>query len=140
MGAEIYVPKIASALEKMFAGRLAGTNTFCAFQWQGGYVQCLSNPGSNEMLCEAQSAISYPALARILTDEKVALLQRFGFSLPEPATGRPNYFRFIKIDNVDTGEVFYQTAQWLMQVATEVYGYVAATPLAFKCTMPLLGS
>ncbi|WP_342363080.1 TY-Chap domain-containing protein [Terrarubrum flagellatum] len=86
-----------------------------------GYVQCAPE-SSVAIYCEAQSAESWPALAALLTPERLAFLRQAGFSDP----GRsPNYWRSYSLDQYDEAAI----ARELLTVLYEVYGYRGATKL-----------
>lgn len=136
MSAESYIPRIAETLERLYAARQGGQNAYCSFNWGSSYVQCLAKPRESGLLCEAQSAISNPRLAPVLTEEKVARLLELGFAPPQAANDLPNYFRFVPIKSP---AAFADIAAWLTRVMTDIHGYAGEPALAFKCGFaPLL--
>ena len=68
----------------------AGRNVHVSFNAGIGYVQCTPEMPPTAMYCEAQSAESWPALATILTDERVSRLRAAGYADPGRA---PNYWK-----------------------------------------------
>jgi len=91
-----------------------------------GYVQCApSGPPPAGIYCEAQSAESWPALARILTPERVALLHAAGYADP----GRsPNYGK--TYPGPGTSDI--AMAQELLAILHDVYGYDGVPQLIFR--------
>ncbi|MBV9511923.1 MAG: hypothetical protein JO303_16745 [Caulobacteraceae bacterium] len=90
-----------------------------------GYVQCEPETSPPSIYCEAQSAESWPALASVLTPERVGLLHAAGFSDPGRA---PNYWRSYPLDSATDQAI----ADQLLQVLHDVYGYAGASPLTFR--------
>jgi hypothetical protein len=85
-----------------------------------GYVQC--QPDHAAIICEAQSADSWPALASVLTPERVAKLHAMGFADP----GRsPNYSKAYPLQQYDDPAI----ARELITVLHDVYGYTGVQPL-----------
>src|SRR5262249_9456842 len=68
---------------------------FVVFDTGGGYTQCAPQPSPRAIYCEAQSADSWPVLARILTPDRVAKLRAAGYSDPGRA---PNYWKTYPLD------------------------------------------
>ena len=67
-----------------------------------GFVQCASEDKPPSQYCEAQSADSWPALASVLTPERIARLHAIGFADP----GRsPNYERTYPFDKYDDAAI-----------------------------------
>ena len=90
-----------------------------------GYVQCEPETSPPSIYCEAQSAESWPALASVLTPERVALLHAAGFG--DPGRG-PNYWRSYPLDSASDRAI----ADQLLGVLHDVYGYAGAAPLTVK--------
>src|SRR5579872_144168 len=63
-------------------------HVFTVFDTGLGYVQCQPQTGPDGFYCEAQSTDSWPALAAVLTPERIARLHAAGFADPGRA---PNY-------------------------------------------------
>jgi hypothetical protein len=81
-----------------------------------GFVQCAPQDKPPSQYCEAQSADSWPALASVLTPERVARLHALGYAEP----GRsPNYERIYALDKYDDAAI----ARELLTVLHDVYGY-----------------
>jgi hypothetical protein len=101
----------------------AGRRVFFALETGAGYVQCESQP--QEFYCEAQSADSWPVLARILTAERVARLHTAGFADP----GRsPNYSKSYPADKFTDAAV----AGELLTILYDAYGYDGLPKLTIK--------
>lgn len=87
-----------------------------------GYVQCVPAPSEAAILCEAQSAESWPALAAILTAERRARLREAGYA--EPGR-RPNYWRLYPLAGFSDAEI----ARELLTLLHDVYGYTGTVTL-----------
>jgi hypothetical protein len=91
----------------------------------GGYVQCGPQAWPPAIYCEAQSADSWPVLARILTPDRVARLHAAGFADP----GRtPNYWKSYPIDEFSDAAI----SDELLTILHDVYGYNGSPELKFK--------
>ena len=89
---------------------------FFALETGAAYVQCESQSSPQAIYCEAQSADSWPVLARILTPERVAVLHAAGFTDP----GRsPNYWKTYPADKFDERALTDE----LLTILHDVYGY-----------------
>jgi hypothetical protein len=84
-----------------------------------GYVQCAPEAPSSAIYCEAQSAESWPALAAILTSERVARLKSAGYAEPGRA---PNYSKSYPAGAFSDAAI----ARELLTILYEVYGYKGA--------------
>ena len=81
-----------------------------------GFVQCASQDKPASQYCEAQSADSWPALASVLTPERIARLHGLGYADP----GRsPNYWRTYPLETFDDAAI----ARDLLTILHDVYGY-----------------
>jgi hypothetical protein len=90
-----------------------------------GYVQCMPETAPPAMFCEAQSKESWPALAAILTPERVARLHRVGYQDP----GRtPNYWKTYPLDKFADAAI----ANELLTILYDVYVYTGAAKLKVK--------
>ena len=87
-----------------------------------GYVQCQRE--RNALYCEAQSAASWPALASILTRERITSLHAAGYADPGRAQ---NYSRYYDLATSDADIV-----RSLLSVLYEAYGYRGVQPLTYK--------
>lgn len=97
---------------------------FVVLDTGGGYIQCAPQPTPPAIYCEAQSAESWPVLARILTPDRVARLHATGFADPGRA---PNYWKTYPIAELSDAAI----ANELLTVLYEVYGYNGAPKLKF---------
>jgi hypothetical protein len=89
-----------------------------------GYVQCA--PESAETLyCEAQSPQSWPALASVITPERLARLHAAGYADPGRAA---NYWKRYRLAADSDAAI----ATEILTLLYEVYGYSGATPLDIK--------
>ena len=115
----IYGAEVAAEIQRLRVNH--ARHVYAIFSAGIGYVQCM--PESPEALyCEAQSAESWPALAALLTADRVALLHRAGFEDPGYA---PNYARRYRFDAFDDGTL----AAAILTLLYEVYGYTGAEAL-----------
>jgi hypothetical protein len=89
-----------------------------------GYVQCTPDTAPPMIYCEAQSAESWPALAAILTPERVARLHGAGYADPGRA---PNYWKNYPLDKFTDAAI----AGEALTLLHEVYGYNGAMKLKF---------
>jgi hypothetical protein len=97
---------------------------FIVFETGGGYVQCAPQSSPRAIYCEAQSAESWPVLARILTPDRVARLRAAGFADPGRA---PNYWKTYPTDTFSDTAI----ADELATVLFDVYGYNGSPSLKF---------
>lgn len=104
-----------------FAGEVArlrvnrnGPRVFAVFSTKTGYVQC--EPKGDALYCEAASADSDPALAGVLTPERVALLHRAGFADPGRSENYAKDYDFAAADDV-------AIAREILTLLHDVYGY-----------------
>jgi hypothetical protein len=100
----------------------AARKVYVSFNAGIGYVQCMPETPPTAMYCEAQSAESWPALATILTDERVSRLRAAGYADPGRA---PNYWKSYPLDKFSDAAI----ATELLTILHEVYGYTGATKL-----------
>ena len=87
-----------------------------------GYIQCKPDISPPTIYCEAQSAESWPALASILTAERVSLPRGAGYA--DPGRG-PNYSKTYPLDKFSDTAI----ATELLTILYEVYGYTGAMKL-----------
>ena len=89
-----YGPRVTGEIQRLRIN--FERHIFVVFETGGGYVQCAPQTQPPAIYCEAQSADSWPVLARILTADRVARLHAAGFADP----GRtPNYWKTIRWRN-----------------------------------------
>jgi hypothetical protein len=100
-------------------------NVFAVFDAEIGYLQCAPEQKPPAIYCEAQSADSWPALASVLTPDRVARLHAAGFVDPGSA---PNYSRKYPLAQFDDATI----ARELLAVLHDVYGYTGQPKLKVK--------
>jgi hypothetical protein len=120
------------ALSTLYGARMTGEiqrlrvnldrNVFVTFDAEIGYVQCAPEQKPPAIYCEAQSADSWPALAAVLTPERVARLHAAGFADPGSA---PNYSKKYPLAQYDDAAI----ARELLAVLFDVYGYTGRPKL-----------
>jgi hypothetical protein len=129
---ELPAIKSATDLANVYGTRMTGEiqclrvnlnrDVFVIFQTEIGYIQCAPQTSPRGILCEAQSADSWAALASALTPERVARLHAAGYVDP----GRvPNYWRNYPLQDFDDATIAHE----LMSVLYEVYGYAGSPKL-----------
>lgn len=116
----LYGTMVAAEIQRL---RINATRrVWASFNAGIGYVQCMPGTSPPAMLCEAQSSESWPALAAILTPQRIALLHGAGYADP----GRtPNYWKTYPLDKFTDAAI----ANELLTILYEVYGYTGATKL-----------
>jgi hypothetical protein len=100
----------------------AGRQVYVSFNAGIGYVQCMPETPPSAIYCEAQSEESWPALATILTPERVSRLRSAGYADPGRA---PNYWKSYPMDKFSDTAI----ANELLTILHEVYGYNGANKL-----------
>ena len=100
-------------------------HVYVVFDTDIGSVQCAPQTSPAAIYCEAQSADSWPALAGVLSPDRVARLHAAGFADPGRA---PNYWKIYPGDQVDDAAV----AREVLTILHDVYGYTGLPKLAMK--------
>jgi hypothetical protein len=103
----------------------ADSRVFAVFDVGIGYVQCMPETPARDFYCEAQSPESWPALATIITPERLARLHAAGYA--DPGRG-PNYWKKYRFDKYSNAAI----ADEILTILFDVYGYAGATPLDVK--------
>ena len=97
-------------------------DVFAIFDTGAGYVQCQPDADPPTIYCEAQSADNWPALARVLTPERIARLHAAGYQDPGRSS---NYSRSYPADRSEDDHI----ADQILRVLHDVYGYSGAARL-----------
>lgn len=98
---------------------------FVVFGTGIGYVQCETDTDPAAFKCEAQSADSWPALAAVLTPQRIARLHAAGYADP----GRKaNYTKTYLADKMTDAAV----AADILTVLHDAYGYYGASKLEIE--------
>lgn len=92
------------------------SRVFLVLATEIGYVQCEPGRDPEAIYCEAQSADSWPALASILTAERIERLHSAGYA--DPGRG-PNYWKIYPADKFDNTSITRE----LLTILYAVYGY-----------------
>ncbi len=116
----LYGGRAAAEIQRLRVNK--ARHVFVSFNAGIGYVQCQSEPAM--IYCEAQSAESWPALAVVLTPERVQRLRAAGFVDPGAA---PNYSRRYSLREFDDAAI----AREALTILYDVYGYNGVAPLKF---------
>jgi len=126
------VPRTAAQLFDLYGARVTGEiqrlrvnlprDVYVSLDTQIGFVQCAAEAARGALYCEAQSIDSWPALASVLTPERVAQLHAAGFA--DPGRG-PNYGKFYALDRFDDASI----ARELLTILHDVYGYQGSPKL-----------
>jgi hypothetical protein len=117
----LYGPKVTAEIQRLRVN-MHRHGVFVAFDTGLGYVQCRPETEPDGFYCEAQSADSWPALAAVLTPERVARLHAAGFADPGRA---PNYSKTYLAANITDAAL----ATELLTLLHDVYGYYGASKL-----------
>jgi hypothetical protein len=114
---------VATAEIQRLRVNAANQEIFTIFEAGIGYLQC--RPENKFVYCEAQSAESWPALATVLTADRISWLRDAGYAEPGRA---PNYWKEYPLDKYDDATI----ATELLTVLYTAYGYKGATKLGVK--------
>jgi hypothetical protein len=120
---ELYGPSVTAEIQRLRVNM--HRRVFVVFDTGLGYVQCMPQTEPDGFYCEAQSADSWPALAAVLTPERIARLHAFGFADPGRA---PNYSKTYLANNMDDTAL----ATEVLTLLHDVYGYYGASKLEAK--------
>jgi hypothetical protein len=118
---EVYGPSVTAEIQRVRVNM--HRRVFVIFDTGLGYVQCMPQTKPDGFYCEAQSADSWPALAAVLTPERIARLHAIGFADPGRA---PNYSKTYLANNLDDMAL----ATEVLTLLHDVYGYYGASNLA----------
>jgi len=119
----IYGTRVTGEIQRLRVNIDRQKFTWVVLETGAGYVQCGTAP-PRTIHCEAQSAETWPVLARILTTERVAKLSAAGYAEP----GRtPNYSKAYSLEELTDGAI----AEELLSILYEVYAYNGAPKLQF---------
>ncbi len=120
---ELYGPKVAAEIQRLRVNMRR--RVFVVFDIGLGYVQCQPQTDPDGFYCEAQSADSWPALAAMLTPERIGRLHAAGYADPGRA---PNYSKtYLAREITDTA-----LAIEVLTLLHDVYGYYGASRLKVK--------
>jgi hypothetical protein len=120
---ELYGPMVTAEIRRLRINM--HRRVFAVFDTGLGYVQCETQSEAESFYCEAQSADSWPALAAVLTPDRIALLHAAGFADPGRA---PNYSKTYAADKTDDASL----ARAVLTVLHDVYGFYGASKLTVK--------
>lgn len=120
---DLYGPKVTAEIQRLRVNM--HRRVFVAFETSLGYVQCETQRDPDGFYCEAQSADSWPALAAVLTPERITRLHAAGFADPGRA---PNYSKTYLADKIDDATL----AKEVLTLLHDVYGYYGASRLEIK--------
>jgi hypothetical protein len=116
----LYGPTVTAEIARLRANK--HHRVFAAFETGLGYVQCQPFTDPDSFYCEAQSTDSWPALAAVLTPERIARLHAAGYADPGRA---PNYSKIYRADAIDDAAL----AREILTLLHDVYGYYGASEL-----------
>jgi hypothetical protein len=106
-------------------------NSYCIFDFDDVYFQCLAPPDHTLLFCEAVSAESVPEIGRILAPEKEdRLIREFGFAAP--GNSSPNFSREIEVKSVDDLDYVARVAY---RVLRDIYGVKDFGTATFKVVL-----
>ena len=116
----LYGPTATTEIERLRLNM--NRSVFVIFDTDLGYVQCRPETDPDSFYCEAKSADSWPALAALLTPDRIARLHAAGFA--DPGRG-PNYGKTYKADAITDSAL----ASEILTVLHDSYGYYGASKL-----------
>jgi hypothetical protein len=120
---ELYGPRTTAELQRLRVN--LERRVFVVFDAGIGYIQCQPQTAPDVIYCEAQSPDSWPALASVLTPDRVAKLRAVGYADP----GRsPNYWKDYPLDKYDDAAI----AKEVITLLHDVYGYTGSEQLTVK--------
>ncbi len=93
---DIYGPRVTGEIQRLRVN--LDREIFVVFDSGIGFVQCATETNPPSIYCEAQSSDSWPALAAVLTPDRVARLHAAGFADPGRA---PNYWKSYPLGSAD---------------------------------------
>jgi hypothetical protein len=117
---ELYGPQVAAEIGRLRIN--THRRAFVILSGGLGYVQCHTQMDPDGFYCEAQSTDTWPALAAVLTPERIARLHAAGFADPGRA---PNYSKTYLVDKISDAVL----AAEALTLLHDVYGYYGATKL-----------
>ncbi len=120
---DLYGPRVTAEIQRLRVNM--HRRVFVVFDVGLGYLQCETQTEPNGFYCEAQSTDSWPALAAVLTSERVARLRAAGYADPGRA---PNYSKTYLADSTSDAAL----AEELLTLLHDVYGYYGASKLEVK--------
>ena len=115
----LYGPRVTGEIMRLRLN--ADHQVFLILDTELGYIQCQPE-ASPAIYCEAQSADSWPALASLLTTDRVSRLHAAGYADPGRA---PNYWRDYLLSQFDDAAI----AREVLTVLHDVYGYTGSPQL-----------
>jgi hypothetical protein len=121
---KVYQTRVSAEIQRLRVNMDRREFVYFVLDTGGGYIQCGAQ-APRAIYCEAQSALSWPVLSRILTTERVAHLYAAGYA--EPGRG-PNYSKSYSIDRSSDASI----AEELLTLLHDVYGYDGKPGLVFK--------
>jgi hypothetical protein len=119
----VYGPMATAEIQRLRINM--NRRVFAIFDTGLGYVQCEPQAEPKGFYCEAQSADSWPALAAVLTPERIGILHAAGFADPGRA---PNYSKTYAAEKIDDAAL----AREVLTLLHDVYGYYGASKLTVK--------
>ncbi|MEJ0077333.1 MAG: hypothetical protein WDO17_18220 [Alphaproteobacteria bacterium] len=120
----IYATRVTGEIQRLRVNIDRQQFTWIVIDTGFGYVQCGTAP-PRTIYCEAQSAETSPAIARVLTAERVAKLYAAGYADPGRA---PNYWKEYSLEQFSDRSI----AEELLSILYEAYAYNGVPRLDFK--------
>ena len=117
---ELYGPRVTAEIQRLRINMRR--RAFVIVDPGIGYVQCETQTDPDGFYCEAQSSDSWPALAAVLTPERIGRLHAAGYADPGRA---PNYSKTYLATQIDDAAL----AREVLTVLHDVYGYYGASVL-----------
>jgi hypothetical protein len=120
---DLYGPRATAEIQRLRVN--LDRRVFVVFDAGIGYIQCEPQTSPDAIYCEAQSPQSWPALASVLSPDRLARLHAAGYADPGRA---PNYWKDYPLDKYDDAAI----ARELITLLHDVYGYDGAEQLTIK--------
>jgi hypothetical protein len=113
-----YGPTVSAEIQRLRVNQ--NRQVHVIFDADIGYIQCEPDPPA--IYCEAQSAETWPAIAAVLTPERIVRLHAAGYADPGRA---PNYWKDYPLDQSRDADI----AAEILTLLHEVYGYAGTKAL-----------
>lgn len=119
----VYGPRVTTEIQRLRINMRR--RAYVIFDAGIGYVQCETDTNPDGFYCEAESADSWPALAAVVTPDRIDWLHKAGFADPGRA---PNFSKTYHADRIADADL----AAEILTVLHDVYGYYGASKLEIK--------
>jgi hypothetical protein len=118
-----YGPQVTAEIQRLRIN--IDRHVFVVFDAEIGYIQCGPETKPDGFYCEAQSADSWPALAAVLTPDRIEKLHKAGYADPGRA---PNFSKTYIADKITDADL----AAEILTILYDAYGYYGASKLIIR--------